>query len=68
MRKLPAKIVTVDKVLANFKMGGASNHKSMKEAMKRIRDRYQYCYRMNGYSRWYLVECVVIEAAKMILG
>lgn len=68
MRKLPVKIVTVDKVLANFKMGGASNHKSMKEAMKRIRDRYQYCYRMNGYSRWYLVECVVIEAAKMILG
>ena len=68
MRKLPAKIVTVDKVLANFRMGGASNHKSLKEAVKRIKDRYRYCYRVNGYSRWYLVECVVIEAAKMILG
>lgn len=62
------KIVTVDKVLANFAMGGASNHKSLKAARKRIRDRYQYCYRINGYSRWYLVECVAIEAAKMILG
>ena len=62
------KIVTVDKVLANFTMGGASNHKSLKAARKRIRDRYQYCYRINGYSRWYLVECVAIEAAKMILG
>lgn len=62
------RIVTVDKVLANFKMGGASNKKSLKAAKKRIHDRYQYCYRINGYSRWYLVECVAIEVAKMILG
>ncbi len=68
MRKLNKRIVTVDKILANFRMGGASNHKSMKEAVKRIRERYLYCYRINGYSRWYLVECIVIEAAKMILG
>ncbi len=68
MRKLHKKIVTVDKVLANFRMGGASNHKSFQEAVKRIRERYLYCYRLNGYSRWYLVECVAIEVAKMILG
>lgn len=68
MRKMMVKIVTVDEVLANFRMGGASNHKSLQEAIKRIRDRYRYCYRINGYSRWYLIECVVIEAAKMILG
>ena len=61
-------IVTVDQVLANFHMGGASNHKDLKAAKKRIRDRYLYCYRINGYSRWYLIECVAIEAAKMILG
>lgn len=67
MRKQNRHIVVVDKVLANFCMGGASNHKSLKAAKKRIMDRYKYCYRINGYSRWYLVECVVIEAAKMVL-
>lgn len=58
----------MDQVLANFHMGGASNHKDLKAAKKRIRDRYLYCYRINGYSRWYLIECVAIEAAKLILG
>lgn len=68
MKKQGRRIVTVDKVLANFRMGGASNKKSFKAAKKRIRDRYQYCYRINGYGRWYLVECVLIEAVKMVLG
>lgn len=68
MKRQGRKIVVVDRVLANFRMGGASNRKSLKAAKKRIRDRYRYCYRINGYSRWYLVECVAIEAAKMMLG
>lgn len=68
MKKQKRKIVTVSKVLANFRMGGASNHKSFKAAKKRIMDRYRYCYRINGYSRLYMIECVVIEMAKMILG
>ena len=68
MRKLPVKIVTVEQVLANFRMGGASNRKSLKRAIRRIKERYLYCYRINGYSRWYLIECVLIEAAKMVLG
>ena len=68
MRKEGLKVITVDRVLANFRMGGASNHKSIREALDRIRDRYLWCYRVNGYSRWYLVECIVIEMAKMILG
>lgn len=68
MRKMGISIITVDRVLANFRMGGASNHKDLRASIKRIRDRYLYCYRINGYSRWYLVECVAIEAAKLILG
>lgn len=68
MKQQKRKIVVVNQVLANFYMGGASNRKSLKAAVKRIRDRYRYCYRINGYSRWYLVECIAIEAAKMILG
>ncbi|MCM1568129.1 MAG: glycosyltransferase [Roseburia sp.] len=68
MKKQNRRILVVDRVLANFRMGGASNHKDWKAARKRIHDRYQYCYRINGYSRWYFVECVAIEAAKMLLG
>lgn len=68
MRRQGRNIVTVDRTLANFTMGGASNCKSIKAAKKRIMDRYKYCYRINGYSRWYLVECVGIEVAKMLLG
>ena len=68
MRKQNRKIALADRVLANFKMGGASNKKSLKAARKRIWDRYLYCYRINGYSRWYLAECVVIEAAKWVMG
>lgn len=67
MKRQNRRIVTVDRVLANFRMGGASNKKSWKAAKKRIRDRYQYCYRMNGYSRWYLAECIAIEVVKMLL-
>ena len=68
MKKQKRRIVIVDKVLANFRMGGASNCKDFEAARKRIRDRYKYCYRINGYSRWYLIECVAIEVAKMVLG
>lgn len=68
MRSQKRKIVIVDQVLADFRMGGASNHKNLQAAVKRIRDRYLYCYRINGYSRWYMIECVAIEAAKFILG
>lgn len=62
------RIRILKQVLANFRMGGISNRKSLKEAAQRIRDRYRWCYRANGYSRWYLAECVAVEAAKMILG
>lgn len=68
MKRQKRKIVVVDKTLANFRMGGASNRKDFAAAKKRIMDRYKYCYRINGYSRWYIFECIIIEAAKMILG
>lgn len=67
MRRQNRRIVTVDEVLADFRMGGASNRKNLKAAGKRIMDRYKYCYRINGYSRWYLAECVFIEAVKMLV-
>ena len=68
MKQQKRNIVVVDKVLANFKMGGASNNKSFQAAYKRVMDRCKYCYRINGFSRFYMIECVAIEAAKWILG
>lgn len=68
MRKLPIRIVIVNQTLANFRMGGVSNKKSMHAAFARIRDRYRYCYRINGYSRWYLLECILTELLKCLLG
>lgn len=67
MRKMRLKIVTVDRVLANFRMGGASNQKGIRRMCRRIQDRYRYCYRANGYSRWYLMECIATEAVKCLL-
>lgn len=68
MRKLPVRIVTADRVLANYRMGGVSNRREIRAVFQRIRDRYLYCYRVNGYSRWYLAECVMIETVKYLLG
>ncbi len=68
IRRQKKKIVIVDKVLANFRMGGASNKRSLKASIKRIKDRYKYCYRINGYSRLYIIECILIEMAKFILA
>lgn len=68
MRGQGRQIVTVDRTLADFVMGGASNRKDLRAAGRRIMDRYRYCYRINGYSRLYMIECVIIEAAKLILG
>ena len=68
MRKQKRKIVVVNRLMASFQMGGASNRKSLKEAKKRILDRYRFCYRINGYSRLYLAECVGIEVAKWLFG
>lgn len=68
MKKKGVKVVSTGKVTADFYMGGASNKKDFQEAVQRIRDRYQWCYLVNGYSKWYLLECILIEAGKWILG
>lgn len=68
MRKQNRKVEVVDKVMAAFYMGGVSNQKKVRAAWKRIQDRYRYCYRANGYGRWYFLECVFMETVKWILG
>ena len=67
VRRAGKKIVIKNVVLANFRVGGASNDKSLSKCRKRCLDRYR-CYRNNGYSGLYLLECVAIEAAKYLIG
>lgn len=67
IRKAGKKVVIENVVLANFRVGGASNDKALKKCVQRCKDRYA-CYRNNGYSRLYGIECVLIELAKFILS
>lgn len=67
IRKAGLKIVVLNEVLANFRMGGASNDKDIPKCIERGKARYRI-YRNNGYSRWYWFECVAIEVVKRILG
>lgn len=67
VRKAGVKIVVINEVLANFRMGGVSNEKNLKKCIQRGKARYQI-YRNNGYSRWYWWECAAIEMVKWLLS
>lgn len=67
VRKSNKQIRIVNKVIANFTMGGTSNEKSLTMCKKRIKDRYQG-YRHNGYNSFYFLECVCTEVLKYILS
>lgn len=67
IRKSGKKIVVYNDIIANFRSSGISHKKSLKECIRRIKDRYK-CYRKNDYSRFYIVESVVAEFAKYILS
>lgn len=66
VRKSGYSIGVLNEVLADFTMEGVSHKRNLKDAAARGKCRYQI-YRSNGYSRWYLLECILIEAAKMVL-
>lgn len=63
IRKGGCKIVVCNKILANFSFGGISNKKSIKAARDRFIERYRI-YLNNGYSRWYVFECLLMEIVK----
>ncbi len=65
LKKSGAHIEVVNEVLANFRMNGTSHEKSIRKAMERIRIKYGI-YRNNGYSRFYIVECIAMEAVKLV--
>lgn len=67
VRKAQKKIVIKNEILANFCVGGVSNEKSIKKCLQRCGIKYR-CYKNNGYSPLYWIECVAMEFAKMILS
>lgn len=67
IRKDGRKVVVVPKVLANYRLGGSSNQKQPKVAWSRFLSKYR-AYRDNGYSRWYLIECIAMEGGKLFLA
>lgn len=67
IRKQGYHINVLNRVIANFSMEGVSHRRSISDCIERGRCRYRI-YRNNGYSRWYLLECIMMETAKYILG
>lgn len=67
VRKSNKIIRVVNHTIANFVVGGASNQKGFKKSKSRIEDRYR-AYRVNGYSRLYMIECIGVEIAKAIIS
>jgi len=67
VRKSDYRIGVLNEVLADFTMEGMSHKRSIGAAVRRGKCRYRI-YRNNGYSRWYLLECIMIEAAKLLLS
>lgn len=66
VRKSGFRIAVLNETLANFTMEGISHEGNLKAAAARGKCRYRI-YRNNGYSRWYLLECILIEGAKFVL-
>lgn len=61
------KIVVLNEVLANFRMGGVSNKKELRQVFKNIKNRNRI-YKNNGYSKLYYLDNFIMEIAKYILG
>lgn len=61
------KVVVINEILANFRLGGVSNIKSLKRAIKSIKNRNNI-YKNNGYSKLYYLDNFIIEMIKYFLG
>ncbi len=65
IKKDGKKIVVINETLAQFMMGGVSSTIPLREVGERIKRRYRI-YRQNGYSAFYIFECVGFEIVKYI--
>ncbi len=65
VKKDGKKIIVINEVLAQFMMGGVSSSIPLRQVGERIKRRYRI-YRQNGYSAFYIFECVGFEIVKYI--
>ncbi|MCR5747808.1 MAG: glycosyltransferase [Lachnospiraceae bacterium] len=65
VKKTDAKIVVINEVLADFTIGGVSTKIPVRQIPERIKRRYMV-YRINGYSRFYIFECIGFELVKFL--
>jgi len=65
VKKTDARIVVINEVLADFNIGGVSSRIPVRQIPERIKRRYMV-YRINGYSRLYIFECVGFELVKFL--
>lgn len=61
------KVVVLNEILANFRFGGVSNKKSIKNMFWNIKNKNRI-YKENGYSSFYFLENTGMEFLKYILG
>ena len=67
LRRKGRRVHICNQILANFRTGGISTQKRLGPCLRRMAARYR-CYRDNGYSRLYFLECAAMETAKLILS
>lgn len=67
LKKAGARTVVVNEVIADFRMNGVSHERSIKKAIERIKIKYGI-YIRNGYSPFYIFECVLVEIGKLVIG
>ena len=67
IRKNTKNIVVRKNVIANFVVGGASHKKSWQDMKYRFHDKYR-CYVDNGYSKFYIIECFLMEFLKHLIS
>lgn len=67
LKKDNVKMTVVNKVIANFRMEGVSHKRSVSAAFSSVKMKYMI-YRRNGYGRRYLIECLMEEVGKLIIG
>lgn len=66
IRQAYPNICIINRVLANFRIGGISNQCDLKKVFQRIVFRY-HVYRTNRLSRFYIFECIFLELVKAVL-
>jgi len=66
IRKDNRKVIVLNEVLANFRVGGLSNQKNIAKTISRMKQRYTI-YRNNKYSKIYFLECFFVETIKYII-